>query len=481
MSNVLPFQPQKPLPHDIEAEQALLGACLSHGEAIDIASRIVTKEDFHDLVHARTWSVLQTMRDGGHAVTPGLLAAAMGMSINDEIAPGVQLRTYITRLATEATTVLNVRDYANAVLATSNRRKIIAAANAASDAAYAGDITISTREIAAQAITDMDAIASSGASAAQKAVSLGQAATAAVDKSIAIADGKAKAFDITWGHHDLNEKTNGMEPGDLVIIGGRPGMGKTTLGLSIGLEASKQKQEVLFFSLEMMAVQLAQRAVAWHCFTTQGTFDEVVTYKAISAGKIHGQGVRDRLLAAEDYVSGLPFHIEQEAGLTMGQISVRARRYKESLARQGKKLKIIVVDHLGIIRMDDRYRGNRVNEVSQVTAALKVLAKELECAVIALCQLSRATESREDKRPGLGDFRDSGSIEQDADMVIGVYREEYYLSKHVGEDPAKLALLEACQNTMEAIFLKQRQGDTGPVRLFASMNCNFIGNLEQHR
>lgn len=461
-------------PHSIEAEQALLGACLINGDAIDLASAMMTEGDFYDPAHGRIWSILQESREQGRVITAALLRASFGAESSTEIAPGKTLGAYISALMVEAASVIGARDYAATIRHLADCRRIIAAAREAGEAAYKG-MLVKPSEVAAGAIQTLDAMVSAAAPAHAKAIDLAGAASDALDKCEAIADRRAKPFEVSWGLRSLNFKTNGLAGGDLVIIGGRPSMGKSTIGLAIALEQAKAGQGTYFVSLEMTAQQLGQRALAWRSFNRS---HNPVSYKDLRGGHITADQ-REILRQAKDELKAYPLIVEQEGGLTIGQIAARARKHKAAMDRAGRPLRSMLVDQLNIIKPSDRYKGQRTQEVTEFTGALKTLAKELEIPIICMCQLSRATESRDDKRPTLADFRDSGSIEQDADIIIGVYRAAYYLERKTNLTPEEQDELMQCQNLMEAIFLKQRQGDTGAVQLYASMPCNYICDVQR--
>lgn len=463
----------RPMPSSIETEQALLGACLINGDAFDLATPIVGADDFFDPVHARIWSVIGDARANGHVMTATLLRSSIGDEAGALIEPGKTLGWYISQLIAEATTVIGAQDYARSIRHLADCRRIIAAAHEASDMAYRG-MSIQPAVVATGAIQALDAMVTAGVAESARAIDIGEATEAALDRCEKIADRLIKPFDISWGLRSLNLKTNGIEVGDLIIVGGRPSVGKTTFGEAVALEMAKAGTGVYFVSLEMTAQQLGQRALAWRVY---GLAKPAVTYLNIRAGNVN-MDQRETLRAANHYVRGLPIVVEQEGGLTIGQITTRARRHKLAMERAGTPMKVMVVDHLGIIRPSDRYKGNRVQEVTEFTGTLKALAKELDIAIIALCQLNRGNESLEDKRPTQSAFRDSGSIEQDADMLIGLYRESYYLERKSVLTPEETQLLVDVQNVMEVIFLKQRQGPTGTVRVFCSMPCNHIEDLQ---
>ncbi|WP_460452601.1 replicative DNA helicase, partial [Alsobacter sp. SYSU BS001988] len=265
----------------------------------------------------------------------------------------------------------------------------------------------------------------------------------------------------------------GFYPGQLVILAGRPGMGKTTLALAIALNAARENG-VFCCSLEMSAEELAERALAALAFDGRRT---ALTYRRIAEAASLSNDEVERLHHAKGRMANLHLQIEQQPGMTLGQVSARARQWKARCERAGAQLRLIVVDHIGLVRPSTRYAGNRVNEVSEISGGLKALAKELGCTVMALSQLSREVERRDDKRPVLSDLRDSGSIEQDADVVIAAYREGYYLERLPNLTPEQEQRLFDAQDQIEIEVLKQRQGPTGRFQLFASLPCNAVAEL----
>ena len=281
---------------------------------------------------------------------------------------------------------------------------------------------------------------------------------------------------ITTGLNSLNAKIGGMHNSDLMILAGRPGMGKTSLATNIAFNAAdgccatgrrdRQKSvgaAVAFFSLEMSADQLATRILAEQ---------SGISSEALRMGKISRADFQ-KLSLASQRLADLPLFIDDTPGLTIAALRTRARRLKRR-----HDIGLIVVDYLQLLQGTGRANDNRVNEISEISRGLKTLAKELEVPVIALSQLSRAVEQREDKRPQLSDLRESGSIEQDADMVLFVYREDYYIAakepkRPVENDDAKThdahaawaADMERVFGLAELIIAKQRHGATGKVRL----------------
>ena len=353
------------------------------------------------------------------------------------------------------------------------RRELVAAA----DAIKAGAVAFGENpfELAALTITGLDAVAGINTSKGNQRVSVAQAANAALED----AEDRNKhgvVSGVTWGLSDLDAVTQ-LHPGELTICAARPSMGKTTLGLHTCLAAAKAGEGVLFVSLEMGDVALGQRvlsSVSW--------MSELpgIPYSRIRTDSLTDFEF-DRLREASQKVAELPLIIEQEAGLTVSQIAARARYAdRVELPKRGHRLGLLVIDHLGLIASGDRYAGMRHLELGAITSALKVLAKEMGIPVLLLCQLSRGVEGRDNKRPMLSDLRESGRIEEDADTVVLLYREAYYLERARETDPdkdaARIERLTHVQSTLEINVAKQRQGATRTVEAFVSMPSNVIRN-----
>lgn len=280
---------------------------------------------------------------------------------------------------------------------------------------------------------------------------------------------------ITWGLTDVNRLTGGMQRRDLTLVAARPSMGKSTLGLGVAIRAAKSGAGVGFISLEMDSDKLAARAISdlaydWHV---------KVPYADLIRGRIEPADL-ESVKAASKEIAGLPLWIEDQSGLSMTDIRVKTEAMLDEAERAGVALGGLFIDHIGLIKPSSRYQGNRVNEVAEITAGLKSLAREYGIAVIALSQLSRALEQRNDKRPQLSDLRDSGAIEQDADTIIFLYREAYYLQREKGGSADAIAQrgerLADCENKLELHIAKQRNGPIQTVDLFADMGCSAVRN-----
>ncbi|TPM25692.1 DnaB-like helicase C-terminal domain-containing protein [Mesorhizobium sp. B2-3-4] len=279
----------------------------------------------------------------------------------------------------------------------------------------------------------------------------------------------------TWGLTDINAATGGIQPGEMAIIGARPSMGKTAFALSVALRSAGAGVGVGFLSLEMGAKKLAMRRLTDIAFD----WSIKVPYSDLIKGKVSPQDL-ESVLAANHDADELPLWIEEQSGLTISDIRVKIDRMSEMAAARRKPLGVLLIDYLQLVRPSARYSGNRVGEIAEISWALREFAREYGVGVIALSQLSRQVESRDDKRPQLSDLRDSGSLEQDADMVAFLYREAYYLEKAKGKDADKeeerLSRLIDAQNELEFIIAKQRNGPTKTVKLFVDIACSAVRN-----
>jgi replicative DNA helicase len=271
---------------------------------------------------------------------------------------------------------------------------------------------------------------------------------------------------IPTGSVDLNKALSGLGRGEMIIVAGRPSMGKSMTGQSLGLKIAEKGHGVMMFSLEMNARELGYRALSDLSWT--GTTK--IPYQDIRTQDIN-DNQRKMIGEAAARFRSLPFIVNDTAGMSIDQISFEVRKQQRRMRRDGKSLDVVIVDHMGHVKPSDRYKGNKTNEVGEVSAGLLKMAKDLDIAVIALCQLNRGPEGREDKRPTLADLRNSGDIEQDANAVIFVYREYYYLERKADSDPVAL---NETRNVIDLLIAKSRNGPTGIVQLFCEPSCNVI-------
>lgn len=456
-------------PHNIEAEQALLGAILINNDAMHRVANFLEPAHFFEPAHRKIYEVSHSLIFAGKLATPITLRSYFPADV--EIL-GLTVPQYLARVAAEATTIVNAPDYAHTVRELANRRGLLALAE---DLIFATGSNKDAAETATAAIEALDLIASDQAPAHSSRIGIGPAATEAVRLVCERMANPSRKIGLLTGIADLDRKLGGLSGGQLVIVAARPGMGKSALAAQASRDVARDDNAaVLFFSLEMTAPEIAERLIANDCYSGRGS----ISYSSIHQGAISEKDA-ERVVIAERALRDLPLLIDPESGLSVNQIASRARRYSQQCARRGQKLVLVVVDHLQLIQPSSRYAGNRNQELTETTGALKRLAKELDCPVVALSQLSRQVENRDNKRPQLSDLRDSGSIEQDADIVLLMYREGYYLTTpeaDPGDDMRRVARLAEVENRLEINVAKNRGGPTGSVDLFCDIGANVIAS-----
>lgn len=455
------------IPKNIEVEQSLLGAALLNTEVFTLVDGIVVPSDFGEELHCVLWEAMTVMWRAGKRTDVKLLAASIPQYADKKVG-GLTVNAYIAKLASEATTVINARDYAQTIRDLSDQRKMQTVG-----AQLRRELLYDVPEMAAECIETLDSIVSSRSNTGAPGLEMNEAVVRAIDAAASAYQRDGAITGITWGLKDLDYKTLGFQRGELAILAGRPGMGKTALALGIARSAAIMGYSGLVEELEMNDIGLTQRMLADQMFAEGG---ERVTYSQLRAGRFNEDTFR-RMQEAGKTLAMLPLRVEQKPGQTMGQIAARARQRKRR-----KGLDFLIVDHIQLIMASERYRGNRVQELTEITGGLKGLAKELDIAVVGLSQLSRQLESREDKRPLLSDLRESGSIEQDADMIVMLYRRAYYLQQSEPmpgspEHEKWQIALEGCINSLEANVAKQRSGSVGKIELWCDIGVNAIRDV----
>ncbi len=464
-------------PHNIEAEQALLGAILVNNDAFDRVSDFLRPDHFSEELHRRVYDVLSQLIRAGKVATVVTLKTYLG----DADLGGMTVSQYLARLAAEATTILNAADYGQTIHDLSVRRDLIAIGSDIVNVAYDAPVDAAPRMQIEEAERKLYSIAETGRYDGGFQ-SFSQALTTAVDMAAAAYQRDGHLSGLATALTDLDNKMGGLQKSDLIVLAGRPGMGKTALATNIAFNVAKAYHPevqpdgqtkavdggvVGFFSLEMSAEQLATRIIAEQ--------SGVPSYK-IRRGSITEDDFRSISEAAR-LMQRIPFYIDQTGGISIAQLTARARRLKRQ-----KGLDLLVVDYIQLLSGSKSRGDNRVQEVTEITTGLKALAKELNVPVIALSQLSRQVESRDDKRPQLSDLRESGSIEQDADVVMFVYREEYYLKNKepregTPEHATWMTEMERAHGRAEVILGKQRHGPTGTVSLAFEDEVTRFSNL----
>lgn len=456
MSEIIP-------PHSIEIEQSLLGSLLMYPDAFHLSEGL-RSEHFFEPLHQAIFEVISTLSNQGKTVDA--LLVQQFLPKNAEVA-GMTVRQYVTRLVSVAEIIGTVKDYAAKVRDYADRREIMRVVDELSTMQVDEAV-----DMAAHGIERLDAIVADRSNATVNAVTLDESMVRAVDAAAVAYQNEGKMLGIPFGLRELDKKTLGAQEGNLIILAGRPGMGKTALAVSLARNMGIAGHPGVIYSLEMVDTELSQRMIADEMYDDGRFF-----YSMIRSGKF-AESVFLRIREAASNLEKLPIKIEQQPSLTVAQIVSRARQLK----RRGK-LKWMMVDHLGLVKPSNRYQGNKVYEIGEITGTLKAAAKELGIPIILLCQLSRTVETRDDKRPQLSDLRSSGDIEQDADVVMFLYREAYYLDR---KEPPQGSTewniweseMRACETKMEVEIAKQRSGPTGRITLKCDIGANAIRNWE---
>ena len=484
-------EPTRVPPSNTEAEQALLGAIFRNNLAYGRVSDFLLPEHFSYAVHQRIYAAIAKLIERGQPANPITLK-----NLFDQDGALAELggAEYLTQLAESAVTIINAEDYGRRIHDLHLRRQLIDLGEGVVNDAFRHDLDDDAVNQIERAEARLFELASSGqAEGGLRPLDL--ALRNALEMAEAAFQRSGRTVGVPSGFIDLDKKLGGLHPSDLIILAGRPSMGKTSLATNIAFNAAKayvagvgpdgrkiaeDGAVIGFFSLEMSAEQLATRILAEE--------------SGVSSDRIRRGDVRredfDKFVAASQRLSTVPLYIDDTPALSVSALRTRARRLKR---QQG--LGVIVIDYLQLLRPaggGNRGAENRVQEISEITRGLKAIAKELEVPVLALSQLSRAVEQREDKRPQLADLRESGSIEQDADVVMFIFREEYYLSRaeptrRPEETDEKFndrhdRWRERCEATYglaEVIIAKQRHGPIGTVKLHFEAETtkfdNFIG------
>ncbi len=466
-------------PHNIEAEQALLGAILVNNDAFYRVSDFLEPKHFFEPIHQKIFEVSASIIRAGKTATPITLKTFLPP---DADIAGLTPPIYLARLAAEATTVINAADYGRTIYDLATRRDLIRIGEDMVNVAYDAPVDFAPQTQIEDAERRLYELAEIGRYDGGF-LRFSEALKDAVDLASRAYQRDGHLSGLATGLTDLDHLMGGLQQSDLVIVAGRPGMGKTALATNIayniavdyrgtpradGSIKSVSGGIVGFFSLEMSAEQLATRILSEQT---------EIPSSRIRRGEI-SESDFSKLAAAAQTMQSIPLFIDETGGISIAQLAARARRLKRQ-----RGLDVMVVDYLQLLSGSSRRaQEGRVQEVTEITTGLKALAKELGVPILALSQLSRQVEARDDKRPQLSDLRESGSIEQDADVVIFVYREEYYLKnkepREGSEDWFKWeAELKAAENRAELIISKQRHGPTGTVKVSFEPQVTRFGNL----
>jgi len=466
------------VPHSIEAEQQLLGAILTNNDLFDRVAQILRAEHFYDPVHARIFETAAARIAKNNLASPVTLKAFLE---DDAGLAELGGPAYLMRLAGAAISSFAVRDYAEMIYDLAIRRELIDVGNEIAAKAARVEVQSEPKEQIVEAEQKLYALAEQGQTE-QGFQSFLTAVTDAVKVANAAYQREGGLAGVSTGLIDMDKKLGGLHRSDLLILAGRPSMGKTSLATNVAFNIARAYKKgitssgeegavdggvVGFFSLEMSAEQLASRILS-----------EVaeIPSNQIRRGDFT-EGEFRRIVDAAKELEAAPLFIDDTPALPISQLAARARRLKRTHG-----LDALFVDYLQLVRGTGRSE-NRVNEISEITMGLKAIAKELDIPVVALSQLSRQVENREDKRPQLSDLRESGSIEQDADVVMFVFREEYYKEREKPGDHEldKMAIwqeeMERLHGKAEVVIGKQRHGPIGTVELSFEGQFTRFGNL----
>ncbi len=466
-------------PHNLEAEQALLGAILVNNEALDRVSGFLVPAHFFDPLHARIFETLAALIHAGKTATP--ITVKSFFESTEPIDAQTSVPQYLGRLAANATTIINAAEYGRTIYDLATRRALIVIGEDMVNTAYESAVDQPPKTQIEEAEGRLYTLAEQN-KYGQGFETFGAALSTAITMASSAYQRSGHLSGASTGLTDLDHKLGGLQRSDLIILAGRPSMGKTALATNIAYnvaKAYKNEQDadgslktidggiVGFFSLEMSSEQLATRILAEQA---------EISSEKIRRGMIDEHEFR-KLSEVAAEMSRIPLFIDQTGGITVAQLSARARKLKRQHG-----LDLLVVDYLQLLSGSKRGDTNRVQEITEITTGLKALAKELVVPIIALSQLSRQVENREDKRPQLSDLRESGSIEQDADVVMFVFREEYYIER---TKPAEgtpefsdwMAKMSLASGRAEVIIGKQRHGPVGTVELTFEGQFTRFSNL----
>ncbi|WP_299327082.1 replicative DNA helicase [Parasphingopyxis sp.] len=461
------------LPHNVEAEAALLGALLIDNRLVDDVQRILREDHFFDPVHGRIYqAIIKMVVDKNMVANPVTLKP---MFESDEGLKELGGVGYLVKITESGVALIGARDFATQIYELALLRALIGVGREMVEKAVDTSDAVDPKAQIEEAEVELYKVAEAGGeSGATK--SFASAAAEAVTMAQRALNSGGNVSGYTTGFSSLNHHFGGLHKSDLIVLAARPGMGKTALATNIAFETALRFQRdqedgieesigapVAFFSLEMSADQLATRILSER---------SRISSEKLRKGQISQEEFRNLARAAAELES-LPFYIDDTPGLTIAALRTRARRLKRQ-----RGISMIVVDYLQLLQGSARTGDNRVQEISEISRGLKTLAKELEVPVLALSQLSRAVEQREDKKPQLSDLRESGSIEQDADIVLFIYREDYYhgfaeppmiTEQSSPEDREKRSAWELKNQEVagqaQIIIAKQRHGATGTVTL----------------
>ncbi len=417
-------------PHSDEAERSVLGAAMLDFNALMTVLELLRPEDFYQQAHKEIFEAIQALHRSNTSVDLVTVCEELKKRKTLDMVGG---RSYVVMLPGEVPAVANAEAYADIVRDKAKLRKLILVASDLMEKSYIQKVD--AKEVIEYAEQNVFTITKD--SQKRDYTRLEDVLATNMKELDALTEAGGNLTGVTTGFKDLDDKTKGLQKSDMIILAARPSMGKTALMLNIALNASAKGATVMMFSLEMAKEQLSQRMLS---------IESLVELSKMRTGDLSKADWED-LNIAIDRLAGANIYIDDTPGISLMEMKNKCRRLKME-----KGLDLVIVDYLQLMSLEGRSES-RQNEVSMISRMLKQLAREMECPVIVLSQLSRAVESRQDRRPMMSDLRESGAIEQDADVIMFLYRDEYYNPDT--ENP----------NTCEVIIAKQRNGETGTINL----------------
>lgn len=431
------------LPHDDEAEKSVLGSIILDRQALSVAEEILRADEFYNPKHQEIFKAIISLSAKGENIDPLIISEELRKKGQLDNIGGLE---YILDLSNLVGITSFVSSYANIVKEKAILRSLIKASDHIMQESYeASKQTGEIVELAEKSIFEI-----TQQNHRDGLTLIGDHIQETIERLETMTSSDGGITGVTTGLIDLNEKLSGLQKSDLVLLAARPSMGKTALGINIGLSAAVEKNIVAVFSLEMSKIQLVQRILA--------------QLASVNLGEILSGGIKDydMIFKAIAIISEIPLYIDDTASISLTELRAKCRKLKAEVG-----LDLVVIDYLQLMTIQGA-KESRQLEISEISRGLKALAKELNCPVLALAQLSRAPELRTNKRPILSDLRESGAIEQDADIVLMLYRDDYY-------EPESEE-----KNIAEVIIAKHRNGETGTVKLFFQKEYTKFCNLSHY-
>lgn len=444
---------------ETDVELTLIGSFFADADTFDRYAHTVKPEWFADPFARYLFEACLRIHEAGNRLTTATVIAAMPLDLG-----GISRGAFYAQAVAAAVPGINIPSLVANLKDRWARRSLIGMAQRTTDAAVTFEAD--PYELASGCLLDLDSILE------VKSERVGGSIGSAGRDLIADIENPDSQKGATAGVRILDAKLNGYRRGQLYVIAGRPGMGKSAYMCSSLRRTAAAGTGVAIFSLEMTRQEIAARMVSDAIQTVQG--HTAPKYGDILKANLNNEQKRSVYEAAQDLIQ-IPMHVDDSARLTFAQIAAKARRVKLEMAGAGVRLGVVCIDHMGLVTPSERYAGNKVAEAGEVSGRARALAKELDCCVVLLCQLSREVEKRDDKRPVMSDLRWSGEIEQDAHVIGFLYREEYYLNQQADADYEKL---RDARWKMEFLIRKNRNGATDDVRLFCSIAHSSIGDNE---